>query len=366
MLHLIETIHLFNNVYISNDTHIDGNLDRIIISEKISEHMLVSAAGNYRGKIIAAGIDLEDIIGKEKLFDTIEKMFLYLKSLNTKVVIYAEENIFLDLLIIWLVNILKKSSLDKIYHIYKSLLFRLTVFTKNHQNYNIGFTEFFDKYKNLVHHKFNTREFLSFVSVEYLLASYLYDDSYKKELKNSLVPLIKKDLIKYLYEIKEIFFVHILTERFIEKLNLTKKYTFENFCDIITDNSEYAKLFTCKRIWQEPFMYTSFNNEINFSNITKDDIELFKKFNNIAGNSWNEESIYTYVKSDINKLDFLPCFTYFTDDLLEKIIETEATFEHSAGSFFSIDLGTVNHYLIQAILENRHNKEYLESYSLTE
>jgi hypothetical protein len=366
MLHLIEKIHLFNNVYISNDTHIDVNLDRIVISEKISEHMLVSAAGNYHGKIIAAGIDLEDIIGKEKTFDTIEKMFLYLKSLDTKVIIYAEENIFLDLLIIWLVNILKKTSLDKIYYIYKSLLFRLTVFTKSHHIYNISFNEFSEKYNNLVQYKFNTHEFLSFVSVEYLLASYLYDGSYKKELKNSLVPLIKKDLIKYLYEIKEIFFVHILTERFTEKLNLTKKYTFENFYDIITDNSEYAKLFTCERIWQEPFMYTSFNNKITFSNITKDDIELFKKFNNIAGNSWNEENVYTYVKSDINKLDFLPCFTSFTDKLLEKIIETEATFDHSAGSFFSIDLGTVNHYLIQSILENRHNKEYLKCYTLNE
>jgi hypothetical protein len=113
-------------------------------------------------------------------------------------------------------------------------------------------------------------------------------------------------------------------------------------------------------------MYTSFNNEITFSNITKDDIELFKKFNNIAGNSWNEESIYTYIKSDINKLDFLPCLLNFTDDLLEKIIETEATFSHSAGSFFSIDLGTVNHYLIQSILKNKNNKEYLKFYILNE
>jgi len=111
---------------------------------------------------------------------------------------------------------------------------------------------------------------------------------------------------------------------------------------------------------------SSSRNNISLTEITEEDIENFKEFTIISGSVWNEESIYSFVKSDINKLDFLGCFTDFTDELLDKIIETESEFEHAAGSFFSIDLETVNHYLITAILESNklEDKSFIERHAL--
>ena len=51
-----------------------------------------------------------------------------------------------------------------------------------------------------------------------------------------------------------------------------------------------------------------------------------------------------------------------TDKQLDMIIETEATYEHAAGSFFSIDLETVNHYFVQALLDG--NKNFREQYAI--
>jgi len=52
--------------------------------------------------------------------------------------------------------------------------------------------------------------------------------------------------------------------------------------------------------------------------------------------------------------------------MLKYILEVESTYEHAAGSFFSIDLETVNHYFVQALLDawNDGNKEFLEQYSV--
>ncbi len=55
----------------------------------------------------------------------------------------------------------------------------------------------------------------------------------QKRLKTVMRILVKKDLEKYLYELKETFFVHILTKRFTETLDLDKTYDFTNYDEIL-------------------------------------------------------------------------------------------------------------------------------------
>jgi len=49
-----------------------------------------------------------------------------------------------------------------------------------------------------------------------------------------------------------------------------------------------------------------------------------------------------------------------------KLLETESTYAHVAGSFFSLDLETVNHYLVQSLLNNwkQGNTDYIKQFSL--
>ena len=209
----------------------------------------------------------------------------------------------------------------------------------------------------------------SALSLEYLLATYLANGKMKKELKTVMQILVKKDLEKYLGELKETFFSHILTQRFMSKLNLNKTYDFTNYNEILNDDSEYPTVFMSPLIWKLPFLAkpTSGKN-IQFNNITNKDIQSFGKFANIIGTTWEEGKQLEFVNADISKLDFIEYIQGegMTDEQLDNIIEVESSYDHEAGSFFSIDLETVNNYFIQAILDAHKAKdvEFLKQYSI--
>ena len=362
-------IHLFNKIYLDTDEAINQKYKKVFVSD-VSVKYIIEDINNNNKSIITSFSNINQIIEKHK---SLNDFFVFISQFNEKIIIYADEKNYLTFLIFWISSILKNPNKKEIFLLVKSLLFRENIFNnsrfnfnnkKNNKNYQtlneICFNKIFDelKFEDLAQFKKNT-------SVEYLLTSFLFDGSFKEELKFSMTNLIRKDLIKYLYELKEIFLVHLRTTKFIDKLQLKNKYDFSNFDEILYDDSKFSNLFTTERIWNKPFKIVDDDKDsIMLKNITEEDIVNFKEFTVISGSSWVEESCYIFMKSDVNKLDFLPCFSNFTDDLLYKIIEAESTFDHSAGSFFSIDLSTVNHYFIQTILENKNNKEFLKSYIL--
>ena len=376
-------IHLFKKVYVSPDKFIDLSLDRIVVSERFGVKLLSSLNETAKGLLISKGQNFDELIGQEKEYSDWESFFKELDRIQTKtsskVMIYCDDASMMRLLSAWFKLILPNSTKTSIESLIESYIFKYNVFHKARFSTNNGnlyydfnfdassFSNEYDSLGTLTPGEFITK-IKSNVGIEFLLASYLKNKSYKDELKNVLKVLITKDLEKYLYELKEIFFVHILTNRFTNKLNLNKTYTFDNFTEIENDGSKFVELFINERIWNYKYMShpSSSRNNINLKNITEEDKKLFKEFTTISGSTWNEEGIYSFIKSDVNKLDFLQCFTNFTDELLDKIIETESNFEHAAGSFFSIDLESVNHYLISEILEAHKNKDekFITNYSL--
>jgi hypothetical protein len=363
-------IHLFNRVYLNTDELIELEHKKIFISE-VSIKFLLEDIQNKKNTILESFINFEEIIQK---YNSLDNFLFRLSTVNEKIIIYANEKNYLLFLISFLTSLLKNCDEEKMYYLIKSFLFRDSIF--NDSRFNFG-----HKKKNKICHTLNLKNykknyslrkkenferFKGNFSVEYLLCSFLFNGLFKEELKLSMINLIRKDLVKYLYELKEIFLVHMRTPHFTNKLGLKRKYDFSNFDEILNDNSKFTNLFTTKRIWNKSFKNTVNDvDSIILENITEEDITNFKEFTIISGSSWIEESCYIFMKSDVNKLDFLPIFKNFTDDLLYKIIEAESTFDHSAGSFFSIDLGTVNHYFIYSILENKSNKEFLKYYTLS-
>lgn len=376
-------IHLFKKVYVSSDKLIDLSLNRVVVSERFGYKVSDSLNETAKGFLIIKGQNFDEIIGQEKEYTDWEsffkEMYKFQNETLQKVMIYCDDASMMRLLSAWFKLILPNSTKISIKSLIESYIFKYNVFHKGrfstnngnlYYDYTVDTTNFsnqYDSLSTLTPGEFIT-EIKSNVGVEFLLASYLKNKSYKDELKNVLKILITKDLEKYLYELKEIFFVHILTNKFTNKLNLNKTYNFENFTEIENDGSKFVELFINERIWNYKYMShpSSTRQNINLKNITEEDKKLFKEFTTISGSTWNEEDIYSFVKSDINKLDFLQCFNNFTDELLDKIIETESNFEHAAGSFFSIDLESVNHYLISEILEAHKNKDekFITNYSL--
>lgn len=135
--------------------------------------------------------------------------------------------------------------------------------------------------------------------------------------------------------------------------------------DILDDTSTFPDLFLNDRIWKYKYMnHATTGDNVHFTNITAQDITNFKDFTTKSGECWSEENVYTQIKSDVNKLDFLDIYTDFTDARLTDLLNAESTFENAAGSFFSIDLETVNHYFVQTILERKTDTTFLSKYSI--
>ncbi len=374
-------LHLFKKVYLATDNVIDVNVDRIVISEKngVEELDVLKA---YHGNLHAFGSDVDTLVGTDKKYSSTVDMFDKLGDLSDdgskKVVIYADDKAFNIVFANWCKLIFKTPTKENAKDLLESLLFKYKVFHRGRYSNNAGNT---DITHTVSTETFNTvyddvtispGEQNSFIeknkaklSIEYQLATYLNDGSYKPELKATIQVLIKQDLEKYLYELKEIFFAHLLTKRFTDKLSLAKTYTWSNYADVESDTSKYADLFMKSSIWKYKYMnYPSVGKNIDFSGITADDVTNFKEFTTISGSCWGEEGVYTHIKSDVNKLDFLDILTNFTDARLTALLDVEASFENAAGSFFSIDLETVNHYLIQSILDNKDNTDFLSKYTL--
>ena len=205
------------------------------------------------------------------------------------------------------------------------------------------------------------------LNVELLLASYLTDGSHKEELKTSIKPLIKKDLEKYLDELKEIFWTHIMTNRFTDVIGVPEK-NIDNISNILGSTNKWVQLFTRPSLWRTPYLVSisSEKNNVKWDNLNDEDIADLKEFVVLSGQTWNEGKGYEMVKSDIGKLDFLSVFTDDTisDEMLNNIINTEATFYHAAGSFFSLDLETVNNWLITELLQKRDDASFVSKYAL--
>ena len=167
-------------------------------------------------------------------------------------------------------------------------------------------------------------------------------------------------------ELKEIFWTHIITNRFTTLTGVPKR-TLNNLPNVLGSTNKWVQLFTSISYWRTPYMTSdsSTKNNVKFENLDANNISDLREWANLCGQTWEEDNGYTGVKTDVNKLDFINCFTSeFTDELLNSVIETESTFFHIAGSFFSIDLETVNNWLITELLQRKTDSTFVRKYAL--
>ena len=373
-------LHLFKKVYVATDHIIDVSFDRVVISAEHGHDLLDSLKAAQQGELLAYAKQVKNLIGsKETPFmdtmDMFDKLGDHTDKTGLRVVIYCDNTAFKVIMALWFKLIFAKPNADACVDLLESMVFKYHVFNQgrfsgNSASHKIdieGFKKIFNgaNKPSAARRKQFITENKAALSFEYLLATYLANGKMKKELKNVMKILMKKDLEKYLYELKEIFFAHILTQRFTKTLGLEKTYDFTNYDEILKDKSEFPSLFLDKNIWKTPYMnIASSGKNVNFDAITSKHIKSFVKFTKLSGACWNEEGIYEFIKSDVSKLDFVKAVSAgeITDKELDTILEVEATYVHAAGSFFSIDLETVNNYFVQGLLDG--NKEFREQYAV--
>jgi len=365
-------LHLFKKVYIEFDTKISIDYDRIVISESNGVPMLKALDRVSAGELIAYGHTLEDVVGEDTTYPTLVDLLITLsarvESTNKTTIIFADETNYLKIVAMWFKMLLPNATAESVHDILESHVFREEMFSNSRFSLS-SIAAAFDRtdlvelpeFKNIFQAAtVNTAEATAFVasikphvSVEYLFASYMYDGSNKEEFKASITPLISKDLEKYLYELKEIVLVHILLPQLQEQLSTSQTYTFENLNEIVNDTSPLVSVFFKPEIWNTQGLVTPTSaGSINFANVTAEDIENIRQYAIIVGSLWEEEKPYSFIKSDIMKLDFIPFLQddVLSDASLDAIIGFELVKEHSAGSYNSISIGTVNHYLVDHII----------------
>jgi len=381
-------LHLFKKIYLATDNIIDTNFDRVVVSDThgLKELDIIKA---QHGELFAYGADLPDIIGEDKKYSSIVNMFdtLSNKSDDTgkRIVIYADDEAFAKIISHWYKLAFANPDKTACQSLYENAVYRYQIFYKGRFSRNVGNTDlshtidtttFGDAFDNATIDATEKSNFItahkSGFSVEFMLATYFAGKTdILPDLKTAIKHLMKKDLEKYFYELKEIFWVHFQTKRFTDKLGFSKTYDWTNFKDIESEPSQYAVLMLNDRLWKYKYMnFATTGDNINIEKITADDVKLFEEYTEISGACWGEEEIYKHIKSDINKMAFLDIFddgikvAGFTDERLEALLEMEAKFENAAGSFFSIDLETVNHYFMQTLILNRTDADFVSKYSI--
>ena len=377
-------LHLFKKVYVATDHIIDVFTDRVVVSKEHGHKVSEDLDTLTSGVLIAHSFEVKNLLGsKNTAFIDSMDMFTTLGNrtdqTGKRIIIYCDGEAFKRIMSLWFNIIFKKTNTAAATDLLESMVFKHKIFgqarfVSNNGNtdnpYEIDIKNFGKIFDNSAKPSADERkkfitENKSSISMEFLLATYLANGKMKKELKSVLTMLIKKDLEKYLGELKETFFAHLLTKRFTSKLNLNKEYDFTNYDEILKDDSEFPTIFMNPDIWTTPYLAKpTAGKNIHFNNLTPKHIQSFAKFTVMMGESWDEANQLSFIDADISKLDFIEYIQgdEMTDKQLDAIIKVESEYKQSAGSFFSIDLETVNHYFVQAILDG--NKDFREQYAI--
>ena len=369
-------IHLFKKVYITSDKVISLDFDRVVISETNGVKVADELARVTQGALLGFGTSTKDMTFKSVL-GMLQELSDHVDETGKRAIIYADDAAFLKILCTWYKFILANPSKGAIIDLITSSVFKMnSVFQGRFSSSTgeTGATELVDLtdlesvYDSTKPNKDTRDDFVAAhkasLSAELLLASYLNDGSHKEELKSVLKPLLMKDLEKFMFEMKEVFFYHVTNKSFADKLGLDTTYTLSNIHTIVDDKSKFASLFMDPTVWNTKYLsIASSGSNVNFDAMTDDHITDLKEFITLASSSWNELNIYD--AADKSKLNYIPAITGdFTDAELEDIILMEASYDSVTGSFFSNEHETVNHYLIQAILDNKDNTTFLSKYAV--
>lgn len=306
-------IHLANKVYLSSDSEIDVDIDRIVISKEHGNAMLQSVIDG--GALIKYGDTLP-----YTSFDTMfNEAIDHCKLTDLPLVIYADDEEFNKTIAAWYKLILVNPSEDSVNALIKLQLFKLKTFN----NINVPFI---NSYDIEVSGSIDTSKH----SVELLLASYLANSSYKDTLKSTLKPLIRKSIELYLLEARENYFMSLGGVMEIEA----------------TD-----PVFTSTSIWNTDGLVDASSNSsnINFESITSEDAQYITNSVHASLESFTNCTGTTQV----NMLQYLTAITgEFSDELLDTLLTNERNVSFEDDSVFSLSIGTVNKYLIRALFND--------------
>jgi hypothetical protein len=361
-------LHLFNKVYLDVDFFVDQTVDRIVISKNCGQDMLPLLAEISPGKLLANGLNFDDVIGSDKTFKTVSELFdfCYKTNLSTgkKLHILCDQEAYMKLASWWFKGIFKNINADRAYDIiladfYKFCLVGKWERIKVQDNYyqNIpsreDFISIFDS--TVVDDNTGVLEATKpFRSVEYLFASYFFDGSYKEELKSSVLNLATRSAESYTKDIWRAALNNILQKSIREKIEITKEYTLTNLLEVFEDpdlmelRPAVANALPVGEGEERP--------EFNFQSLSSKGLEKLIKMGKFF---WRDDPRVSAYLSIVSKKDF-------TDEDFQIIIDMDLNPPDDIRFWKNKDKDTINMYILDIVFEAYRNGQsnILEQYSL--
>lgn len=246
-------LHLFKKTYLDIDSNIDSNLDRIIISEKAGHPPYSKMEIFFHGNLLGHGLNLEEVVGEGKTFGSfvsmLETCFQHNSSTNKKVIIHCDKIAFMKFSSLWFKLILKNPTASGCFKILLGFFNKQTFITnaaydkandqENYESFDMNELEFTQIFNQTTLTDENKETFLnsikSSLSLEYYMASYYYDGSFKNELKAMVKLMIHrfvKDLVK---DIWTKIATNISNKSLRDKMGFNGTYNFINYSNALSD-----------------------------------------------------------------------------------------------------------------------------------
>lgn len=383
--------HLIGRVYLAPDFTIDMANDRVVISAENGFDSFELVQGVMLGILHKFGPTVDEVVG-DNFIQFFEDLIELSNRSGKPIYIYADATALPKIHAMWFKLTLSTVDVDTCYNIYNSNVHKYNLFYKSAVSSSSGsrhITHFIDSklirpeleyVRDLAIYENSRIDFCnrhaSLLGIEYLLANYIYNRTLKKELKMSLKRIIRKHFDNILLEYKGIFLSHYTNNAFAEKIQLQNRYSFDNLSDILNDNSNIAEFFLSTRLYRtlEVTRSSSASNFI-FENMTDEDVETLRLFAAALGpNSEFNTGVLDHsdeflMFKDGYKWKFLDCVRdNFTDELLDALIDVEASMGSADGIFYNVPLETVNAFTVQRVLNlyRDNNIEQLKKFIVFE
>jgi len=375
--------HLFGRVYIALDAAIDLDYHRFVISKDFGYPLDSTLENLHPNKLIGYGKTFEDLVGSDKRYKTYAELLqecIKINNSDQKFIMYCDKESFLKFMCMWFKSIFLQIDSEfsfKIIRAYFLKILLLSEFTTRgvkgvaiHYQKNMPD---YEEYKSIFNSTAENIPLTYIVgtignqkSIEYLLASYLYNGSYKEEIKSRIKIMISRHIEENIKEAWRNIIQNSLKIPMQQAIGLN--YTLENLEDIVLDNN--IKLLTDLNSWRT--LYSRFDRKPDLDLTIFSDEEILQLKNLmtlsvvVKNNSEMNNPIWkrAYLYIDILRTQEL------SDQDLEKIINLEISsasemyddWQLSIDNFWGIkDSENINTFLIDYII---HEKILNNNYSI--
>jgi len=372
-------IHLLGKIYISNDKHIDQfSPKKIIISSDIGGLDSYASYEEFtNSKILFSFKNSSSLIGKNGVFENHFKFFKYLfeeyQKDGTQIILHLDNITSYEFLLNWFNILLENNLFSNLLELtdFYILYNRLYNTGSSHNKFLSGTAASLISYEKLSQDDISflqgsitpsTREeslnFLNLVkgdlSLELLLNSYLYDKSYKQELKNKTSIFYKKTVDSFMYDLRDIFMLNCLDSNYMKTIGINKTYDLTNIYEIFNDESELCNLLFKSKVWNSNFFRGQSSdpnrgmfNSTNFSSKESEElIRIVDIFRN--SNPSKTSNTFTFARKVFEMYNMVS--PDFSDEILDQLINEESNQNHE-GLVYSSTIGySANLMFIKLIL----------------